>query len=122
MYEVSRNSLGRAVILKNDADLLQEFLDRGMHPTFDDELGRNALHWAVYYGFVSSIKVLVEYGVDLSLKTFDGETAADIVRNLRARRLERLAGVDADASPEAVTYYEESIKEYDEILAMLETT
>ena len=114
------STLGRSVVLLEDADLLQEFLDRGMDPEFADGEGRNALHWAAIYGYENIVLALLAHGVDPSVETFDGKTAADLVRGIRDRRLTDLKEGQRSDSPEIAERMTEMAQEYDALLALLE--
>lgn len=76
-------TLGRAAVSLVDAELLEELLEKGLNPIRTDVDGRNALHWAAVHGYPPPVKVLLDHGVDPSIKALNGETAADIVRERR---------------------------------------
>ena len=66
--------------MRLDVELLDELLKKGLNPARTDEEGRNALHWAAYYGYPGTVQVLLDHGLDPTVKALNGETAADIVR------------------------------------------
>ena len=49
-------------------------------PEAVDLRGATALHFAVYYGRIESLKVLLDVGVDLASVTTDGLRAADVAK------------------------------------------
>ena len=110
-------SLNRSVILQEDVDLLTEFIDRGMNPEATDTNGFNALHHAVIYGQVDSARLLVERGVDVTARTDQGETAADVARDRRQRRMEYLAESDSEEDQARLS---KSIEDYDRLVELLE--
>ena len=85
--DMSSYTLGRAVVMRLDVELLEELLKKGLNPARTDEEGRNALHWAAYYGYPGTVQVLLDHGLDPTVKALNGETAADIVRQARAQWL-----------------------------------
>lgn len=76
-------TLSRAAVLPADAELLKELLEKGLDPERTDVEGRNALHWAAFYGYPPPVQILLDHGVDPSIQALNGETAADIVREKR---------------------------------------
>ena len=112
-----RFHLARPVILQEDVDLLREFLDRGMDPESTNDEGYNLLHWASVYGMVDGARLLLERGVDAGAKTQQGQTALDIVRDRRERRMESLEEAESE---EHRTVLAESLREIDEIVTLLE--
>ncbi len=112
-----RFHLARPVVLREDVELLREFLDRGMDPESTNNEGYNALHWAGVYGMVDGARLLVERGVDTSAKTQQGQTALDIVRDRRQRRMASLEEVDDE---DYRTQLAETIQDIDEIITLLE--
>ena len=82
--DMSSYTLGRAAVMRLDLELLKELLKKGLNPERTDEEGRNALHWAAYYGYPGPVKVLLDHGLDPSVRALNGETAVDIVRQARA--------------------------------------
>lgn len=122
LTQTSANSrLSRSVILQNDAELLKEFLARGWDPEWRDSIGNNALHWAALYGYLSSVQVLVEHGVDISVENADGETPGAIVRRARDGRLNMLEQSKVEMDAETRQSIQASIKQFDELLALLES-
>ncbi len=113
--DVSNFTLGHAAVLSFDREILKELLAKGLNPLNTDHDGRNALHWAAYYGDPGVVKVLLDYGVDSSIQALNGETAADIVRAERDQWVAMLN--DSSTSSTAV----KSVLELkDEILSYLE--
>lgn len=78
IQDTSRFTLGRAAV--SSPEVLEELLEKGMDPNHVDREGRNALHWAAFYGYPHPVKVLLNYGMDPTVQALNGETAADIVR------------------------------------------
>lgn len=76
-------TLSRAAVLPVDAKLLKELLEKGLDPERTDVEGRNALHWAAFYGYPPPVQILLDHGIDPSIQALNGETAADIVREKR---------------------------------------
>lgn len=76
-------TLSRAAVLPADTELLEELLEKGLNPERTDVEGRNALHWAAFYGYPPFVQILLDHGVDPSIQALNGETAADIVREKR---------------------------------------
>lgn len=112
-----RFHLARPLVLQEDVDLLREFLDRGMDPESTNDEGYNTLHWASVYGMVDGARLLLERGVDAGAKTRQGQTALDLLHDRRERRMESLEVVESE---EHRTVLAESLREIDEIIALLE--
>ena len=112
-----RFHLARPVVLREDVELLREFLDRGMDPESTNDDGYNALHWAGVYGMVDGARLLLERGVNTGAKTLQGQTALDIVRDRRQRRMETLEEVEDE---DYRTQLAETIQAIDEIITLLE--
>ncbi|MXZ43361.1 MAG: hypothetical protein F4Z01_00015 [Gammaproteobacteria bacterium] len=113
--EESNFTLGHAAVLSFDTEIQTELLAKGLNPLRTDQDGRNSLHWAAFYGYPDTVKVLLDYGVDPTIQALNGETAADIVRDARDQWVVMLD--DSNTSAEAV----KSVVELkDEILALLE--
>ncbi len=115
--QADRYHLARPVVLQEDVELLREFVDRGMDPESTNNDGYNALHWASVYGMVDGARLLLEHGVDSGAKTQQGQTALDIVRDRRQRRMETLEEVDDEVYR---TQLAETLKDIDEIITLLE--
>lgn len=112
-------TLGRSAVLLDDEDLLRQLLALGLNAEFADTEGRNALHWAAYYGRPESVRVLLKAGVDPAIQTQKGETAADIVRAARDRRIASLEERGDASTPEIAERTREMIEKSDEMLALL---
>ena len=111
--------LSRSAVLLDDAALLSELLALGLNAELADTEGRNALHWAALYGQPDNVRVLLAHGLDPATLTHKGETAADIVRASRDRRVASLEEhADTDA-PEVAERMREMIKTSDEVLDLL---
>jgi len=115
--EESIFTLGHAAVLSFDTEIFKELLAKGLNPLRTDQDGRNALHWAAFYGYPSPVKALLEYGVDPSIQALNGETAADIVRDARDQWVVMLD--DSNTSAEGVKAV---LELKDEILALLKPT
>ena len=111
-------TLGRSAVLLDDADLLGELLALGLNAEFADTEGRNALHWAAYYSQPESVGVLLKAGVDPTIQTHKGETAADIVRASRDRRIASLEEHGNASTPEIAERRREMIEKSEEMLAL----
>ena len=111
-------TLGRSAVLLDDADLLGELLALGLNAEFADTEGRNALHWAAYYSQPESVGVLLKAGVDPTIQTHKGETAADIVRASRDRRIASLEERGNASTPEIAERRQEMIEKSEEMLAL----
>lgn len=118
----SRASLSRTVVLLNNDDLMKEFLSRGWDPEPRDSSGRNALHWAALYGYSGNVRILLEHGVDPSIETSDGETAADVVRRARDRRLQMYEQSKDEIDPEHIEAIEQGLEEFNSLLALFDET
>ena len=92
-------TLSHAAVLSFDAKLLKELLTKRLNPVHTDRDGRNSLHWAAFYGYPETVKVLLDHGVDPTIQALNGETAADIVRKARDPWLALLN--DSDSPSEA---------------------
>ena len=117
MEQEGRFHLARPVVLREDVELLREFLDRGMDPESTNDDGYNMLHWAGVYGMVDGARLLLERGVDTGAKTHQGQTALDIVRDRRQRRMKTLEEVEDE---DYRTQLAETIRDIDEIITLLE--
>ncbi|MCE2559258.1 MAG: ankyrin repeat domain-containing protein, partial [Acidobacteria bacterium] len=115
--QADRFHLARPVVLQEDVELLRELLDRGMDPESTNDEGYNTLHWASVYGMVDGARLLLERGVDAGAKTLNDQTALDIVRDRRERRMESLEEVESE---EHRTVLAESLRDIEEMIALLE--
>lgn len=111
--------LGRSAVLLEDAALLEQLLQLGLNAEATDAEGRNALHWAAYYGQPDNVRVLLKHGVDPSIQNRKGETAADIVRGSRDRRIAFFEERDDASTPEIAERTRELIEKSEEMLALL---
>ena len=111
--------LNRSAVLLDDADLLQKLLALGLNAEFADSEGRNALHWAAYYGQPESVRVLLAHGVDPAIQTQKGETAADLVRTSRDRRVASLEERGDADDPEIAEHMRDMIEKSEQMLALL---
>ena len=111
--------LNRSAVLLDDAGLLKKLLALGLNAEFADAEGRNALHWAALYGQPESVRVLLAHGVDPAIQTQKGETAAEIVRASRERRIASLEERGDTDDPEIAEHMRETIKKSEEVLALL---
>ena len=115
--QADRFHLARPLVLREDVDLLREFLDRGMDPESTNEEGYNVLHWASVYAMVDGARLLLERGVDAGAETQQGQTALDILHDRRQRRMASLEEVESE---EHRTVLAETLREIDEMIALLE--
>ena len=115
--QADRFHLARPLVLREDVDLLREFLDLGMDPESTNDEGYNLLHWASVYSMVDGASLLLERGVDAGAKTRQGQTALDIVRDRRERRMASLEEVESE---EHRTVLAESLREIDAMISLLE--
>jgi len=110
-------TLSHAAVLSFDADLLKELLTKGLNPVHTDQDGRNSLHWAAFYGYPETVKVLLDYGVDPTIQALNRETAADIVRQAREPWLALLNESDSPSEAQVAV-----VDMKNEILSLLEPT
>lgn len=115
----SQANLTRAVILLNDDELLERFLELGWNPENRDTTGRNALHWAALYGYTSNARTLISFGVDKSATTSDGETAAEIVEQAFNRRKQLMNDNASDLNSEYLDQIEQEMQEMEDLIALL---
>ena len=111
--------LGRSAVLLEDVALLEQLLALGLDAEFTDTEGRNALHWAAYYTQPENVRVLLKHGVDPAIQTVKGETAADIVRGIRDRRVASLEE-RGESTPEVAERMQEMLEETKQVLALLD--
>lgn len=114
------SSMTRSVILLNNDELLARFLELGWDPESRDTTGKNALHWAVLYGYLGNVHVLLEYGVDKDIKTSDGETAAQIVQRALDKRLQLIEENTSELSETHRAEIEEVVQQMEGLVALLE--
>ena len=124
-FDVAKESereprLGRSAVLTDDSALFAELLAKGMNAAAADEQGRNALHWAAFYGKREHAATLLARGADPALRDAEDETAADIARAVRARAEESLASGKYGDSEDAIAHVTERIAEANAMLALLE--
>lgn len=67
-----------SVALNDEPDSLTELIRAGARPDIVDAEGWTALHHAAAYGYLASARVLLGAGVDRTLRTSSGLTAADL--------------------------------------------
>lgn len=113
-------SMTRSVVLLNDDEMLSRFLELGWDPESRDTTGKNALHWAALYGYLSNVRVLLEHGVDHTIKTSDGETAAQIVQRALDRRLQMLEQNSSALSETDLAEIKEIVQEMEGLVALLQ--
>ena len=115
MTDSSAFTVGRAAVIPSNWRFLEELLEKGLDTKHTDEDGRNALHWAAFYGFSPTVKPLLDHGADPAIRALNGETAADIVRQKRdlwQTTIEGKTSVSEDLRS--------MLAMYDDLLAMLE--
>lgn len=112
--------LGRSAVLTDDSALFAELLAKGMNAAAADDQGRNALHWAAFYGKREHAAALLAHGADPALRDAKDETAADIARAIRERAEESLASGKYGDSEDAIAHANERIAEANAMLALLE--
>ncbi len=78
-------SLSRAIILRDDVELVSQMLEMGWDAQVQDDQGYTALHWAAMYGQLESVQFLLEQGVDHTLKTNDGKSVIEFLMRSQAR-------------------------------------
>ena len=113
-------SMTRSVVLLNNDELLSRFLELGWDPEPRDTTGKNALHWAALYGYLGNVRVLLEFGVDHTVKTTDGETAAQIVQRALDRRLELIEQNASQLTETQLAEIEDNVREMEGLVALLE--
>ena len=112
--------LPRAVIFYEDADLLGEFLDRGMDPDETNDQGMNTLHLAAMYGYHPLVERLLEHEMDPAIRNGEGETAAEMVRSQQQRRAELWNERGMMDTPEQQAAFREYKEESNRLLELLE--
>ncbi|MCY3885566.1 MAG: thioredoxin domain-containing protein [Gammaproteobacteria bacterium] len=115
MKDSSSFTVGRAAVLISNRDFLEELLEKGLDTKHTDVIGRNSLHWAASYSFPPTVKSLLKYGVDPSVRALNGETAADIVRQKRDLWLSVVEGKSSVSED-----LKGLLAWHDELLALLE--
>ncbi len=79
----------RQALVQRDMRYFKILLNAGADVnSADEETKETLLHIAVLLGYPSFISVLMEYGVDLSLKDRNGETAFDLVKKYKDPQIE----------------------------------
>ena len=117
-------SLGRAVALRDDTELLEKFIELGWDVNLQDDSGRSTLQWAAYYGYTDSVLYLLNQGADATLKDPDGSTVVDYVNRTYSRSkmsLETMLANEETDFSEQIKTMEESIKKHKLVLALLKT-
>ncbi len=115
-------SLGRAVVLQQDNELLQKFIDLGWDVNVQDDSGHSTLQWAAYYGYVDSVSYLLEHGADATLEFPDGGTVADYVNRSYVRSKASLDAMEANEETdftEQIETMKASIIVHEQVLALL---
>ena len=72
--------------------ILHSFLKRGLDINIADEFGSTALHWAVWFREISVARLLLQRGIDPSLKDKNGESPADLARKVHLDTFIELLG------------------------------
>lgn len=68
--------------LKGDINLLKALLEKGVSPnTFSQIGGETPLMYAIGQNHIECVKLLLEFGADVNIKTKDGHTALDGAKN-----------------------------------------
>ena len=117
-------SLGRAVALRDDTELLEKFIELGWDVNLQDDSGRSTLQWAAYYGYTDSVLYLLNQGADATLKDPDGSTVVDYVNRTYSRSkmsLETMLASEETDFSEQIKTMEESVKKHELVLALLKT-
>lgn len=116
-------SLGRAVVLQDDVELLGRFIELGWDADVQDAQGHSTLQWAAYYGYIDSVLYLLKQGADPTLKYSDDLTVIDYVKRSHSRSKNSLetmlANEDVDFA-ERIETMRASIKKHEQVLALLE--
>ena len=115
MTDSSAFTVGRAAVIPSNWKFLEELLEKGLDTKHTDVDGRNALHWAAFYGFPPTVKPLLDHGVDPTIRALNGETAADIVRQKRDLWQTTIEGKTSVSEG-----LRSMLAMYDDLLAMLE--
>ena len=117
-------SLGRAVALRDDTELLEKVIELGWDVNLQDDSGRSTLQWAAYYGYTDSVLYLLNQGGDATLKDPDGSTVVDYVNRTYSRSkmsLETMLANEETDFSEQIKTMEESVKKHELVLALLKT-
>jgi len=75
--EKEENSTALRAAMHDRADMLELFLKNGADPNKHSKEMKYPIHYAVYNGDLQSVKLLKEYGADLTVKDKAGKTALD---------------------------------------------
>ncbi len=121
LAETSKSSFSRTVALYDDHTVLSELLQKGWDAERLDESGRNALHWAATYGDLDKAQILIDHGVNRSLQTGDGQTAAEIVQSVLERRKRTLEEQGDAIDPGYMESIKSAIADFETLVAILET-
>lgn len=115
-------SLSRAVVLQEDTEMLEKFIELGWDVNLQDDSGRSTLQWAAYYGYAESVLYLLEQGADATLEDPDGGTIADYINRTYARSKQSLDAMEADAETdfsERIETVKASIETHERVLELL---
>lgn len=116
-------SLGRAVVLQNDVELLEKFIALDWDMDVQDEQGQSTLQWAAYYGYIDSVLYLLEQGADPSLKYSDEKTVVDYVKRSYSRSQQSLEAMQTDEETDykdQIKTVQTSISKHVQALALIE--
>ena len=119
----ANNSLGRALILKQDVEVLEKFIELGWDVDSQDEQGYSTLQWAAYYGYIDSVLYLLQHGADPTLKYSDDKTIVDYVKRSLTRATDSLEEMQSDEErdfTEQIKIVQSSIEKHQQVLALLE--
>lgn len=116
-------SLGRALALQQDNDLMEQVIELGWDVNLQDDQGQSTLQWAAYYGYADSVLYLLKHGADATLEYPDGLTVVDYVKRSHSRSKQSL---DAMQSNEEMDFSDQiknvltSIEKLEQVLVLLD--
>lgn len=119
----SNHALVRALVLQDNVELLEKFIELGWDVDLQDEQGRSTLQWAAYYGYMDSVLYLLEQGADPMLMSSDDQTIIDYVKRTYARAKQSLEAMEANEEvdfSERIETMQTSMKKHEQVLALLE--
>ena len=77
--------LGRMAVMLDDPAVFEAMLNLGLNTETVDISGRTTLHWAVNYGNVEAVELLLASGANLDRRTLTGRTPLDLAVASKSR-------------------------------------
>ena len=119
----ANSSLGRALILQQDIELIDRFIELGWDVDNQDQQGHSTLQWAALYGYVDSVLYLLQQGADATLKYSDDKTVVDYVKRSYSRATQSLKSMESNEETdfaEQIKTVQSSIEKHQQVLTLLE--